>query len=172
MVTTKSWVGLDGATIIVPKDDGLGVMISAFQSREFGFGLLVTDKQLKEVNKSQRGPKYLDETAALALKADARGFKADLKNSPFVKEFEYSVSGEGYWTYQHMVLQLEDCVNGLTVLFPEYAFLFLFDHSCVHDKQKKDGLNMEKMTKKHGGAQKPLHDKAIKQVTGYLGQFP
>jgi len=31
-------------------DDGLGVMISAFQSREFGFGVVVIEEQLKEKN--------------------------------------------------------------------------------------------------------------------------
>jgi hypothetical protein len=35
LITKKTWIGLDGERNIVPQDDGLGVMVSAFQSREF-----------------------------------------------------------------------------------------------------------------------------------------
>jgi len=31
-MSTTSWVGPNGEAVIVPKDDGLGVMITAFQS--------------------------------------------------------------------------------------------------------------------------------------------
>ena len=51
-MSKKSWVGLHGKTNIVPKDDGLGMMISAFQSREFDFGLDITEEELKKVNKT------------------------------------------------------------------------------------------------------------------------
>jgi hypothetical protein len=48
---TKQWYGPNKETFIRPKDDGHGIMISAFQSREFGFGLDVTEADLKEVNR-------------------------------------------------------------------------------------------------------------------------
>ena len=35
--TNKGWVSDKGVREILPKDEGLGVMISAFQCREFGF---------------------------------------------------------------------------------------------------------------------------------------
>jgi len=41
-------------------------MISAFQSREFGFGLEISDEDLKRVNEWRRGQHYLDELAAKA----------------------------------------------------------------------------------------------------------
>jgi len=50
-------------------------------------------------------------------------------------------------------LQLEDCGDVLKVLYPQFDFLFLFDHSCRHNCQKEDGLNVERMTKSYGGAQ-------------------
>ena len=50
LILLKTWIGPDGEKNIAPKDDGLGVMISAFQSREFGFGVVVSEEQLKEVN--------------------------------------------------------------------------------------------------------------------------
>ena len=36
--TSKNWITNEGITPLVPKDKGQGVMISAFQSRELGFG--------------------------------------------------------------------------------------------------------------------------------------
>jgi hypothetical protein len=43
-MTNKSWKGPYGKTAPVPKDDGAKLMISAFQSREFGFGLPLTEE--------------------------------------------------------------------------------------------------------------------------------
>ncbi len=51
VLTSKAWKGPNGENAPVPKDDGAGIMISAFQSREFGFGLHLCDEELKEVNK-------------------------------------------------------------------------------------------------------------------------
>ena len=112
---------------------------------------------------------YLDEKAATAVKATTS--KPALTKSPFVREFEYGSSGEGYWTYQHMVLQLEDCVDVLKAIFLMYTFLFLFDHSCGHDKQREDGLDVEKMTRSYGGVQPHLFDTTIKHQQGYLSPF-
>ena len=37
--TTKAWTAPDGTRGLIPKDEGAGVMISAFVSREYGFGM-------------------------------------------------------------------------------------------------------------------------------------
>jgi hypothetical protein len=50
LFTQKSWNGLNGETALIPKDDGLGVMISAFVSREFAFGFELMTEQLHEIN--------------------------------------------------------------------------------------------------------------------------
>ncbi len=54
----------NGERVLVPKDDAQGLMISMFQSREFGFGLEISDEDLKKVNEWRRGQHYLDESAA------------------------------------------------------------------------------------------------------------
>ena len=46
--TNKSWVGDNESRPILPKDEGAGIMISAFQCRKFGFGLVLTKDQLKK----------------------------------------------------------------------------------------------------------------------------
>jgi len=140
LVTKKSWVGSNGKCTLIPKDDGQGVMISTFQSREASFGLELLDEQLTEVIKAQASEKYKDEEAAVAKCEKAP--KDNLLENLFVKEFEYGTSGKGYWCYQQMVLQLEDCIDVLKVVYPQFNFLFLFDHSCGHDKQREDGFNI------------------------------
>jgi hypothetical protein len=37
-----------------------------------------------------------------------------------------------------MVLQFEDAVDVLKVMHPSYDFVFLFDHSAGHAKQRPD----------------------------------
>mmetsp|Transcript_8912 Transcript_8912/g.25093 ORF Transcript_8912/g.25093 Transcript_8912/m.25093 type:complete len:228 (-) Transcript_8912:166-849(-) len=68
-----------------------------------------------------------------------------------------------------MVLQVEDCVDCLKVLFPEYDFLFLFDHSCGHDKGQTDGLNAKNMNVDYGRKQPKMHPTKIEAKEGYLG---
>ena len=36
--------------------------------------------------------------------------------NPFCQEFEYGTSADVYWTYDWMVLQLEDCTNILKAI--------------------------------------------------------
>ena len=43
----KSWMGPEGQTALVPKDEGQGVMLSSFVSRDYRFSLDLTKEQLK-----------------------------------------------------------------------------------------------------------------------------
>jgi hypothetical protein len=67
---------------------------------------------------------------------------------------------------------MEDCIDVVNLLYQQYDVLFLFDHSCGHDRQHKDGLNVENMSKSYGGKQSILRTSLIKQERGYLGRFP
>ena len=64
LLTKKSWFGPDGELALVPKDEGQGVMISALQSREFGFGMCLTEEEQKKINDKRKGEKYKDKDAA------------------------------------------------------------------------------------------------------------
>ena len=146
------------------------MMISAFQSREFGLGMKLTDKELEKVNEFRKGKKYVDEDSA--QKRLGSPLKKDLTSrNPFVVEFEYGASKEGYWNYELMVLQLEDCVDVVKVLYPQIEFLFLFDHSCGHDKQREDGLNVNSMSESYGGKQRKMRNTKILTHEGYLGEY-
>ena len=71
---------------------------------------------------------------------------------------------EGYWTYEHLVIQLEDCMDILTVLYPtdKYEIQTLVDHSSGHDRQHEDGLNVNGMNKYYGGSQRVMHSSLMK----------
>ena len=46
----KAWTWPSAEKALVPKDDGKGVMISAFLSRELGFGATLAGEDLEIVN--------------------------------------------------------------------------------------------------------------------------
>lgn len=69
-------------------------MISAFQSREFGFGFAITPEQLKKVNEKRVGERYVDKEAAKLKRGKIQ--KEPLISSPFYIKFEYSAQKEGY----------------------------------------------------------------------------
>ena len=152
----------------MPKDEGAGVMISGFQSREFGFGLEMTAEDLRRVNEAREGQNYTDELAAKAVNKGSAA-KPKLDHSPFVETFQYGASAEGYWTYDRMVLQVEDVVDCLKVLYPEYGFIFMFDHSCGHDRSQENGLNARRMKAGFGGKQPKMRNTIIREEEGYLG---
>jgi hypothetical protein len=170
LLTKKGWVGPNSEIGLKPTDEGMGLMISAMQCCEFGFGLEMSREQLEKVNQFRQGKKYADEEAAKARQGSE--YKTALTCRPFIIEFSYGVQEQGYWNYEHMVIQFEDCMDCLTTLYPEFDYLFLFDHSCGHDKQREDGLNVERMLKGFGGKQAVLHDTLIRQEQGYLGTYP
>ncbi len=49
-MTKSAWVAPNGTTSLVPKDDGQGLMISTFQSHEFGFGMEICEEDLQKIN--------------------------------------------------------------------------------------------------------------------------
>ena len=77
---------------------------------------------------------------------------------------------ERYWTGNHMIVQLEDCIGCLEVVCgDDYDFVFMFDHISGHVKQRNNGLDEDKNTIKQGGVlQQPT---LIKTEDGYLGKF-
>ena len=61
-----------------------------------------------------------------------------------------------------MIVQLEDCVDVLQYLYPEFEFKFIFDHSNGHDRLQSDGLSLSKINLKHGGKQPQLRMSMLK----------
>ena len=121
---------------------------------------------MEEINEARRGKTYVDVNAAVAIHGQAS--KQDLKQSPFVVYFELGANNEGYWTYNHMAIQFEDCVDCLKVIFPQFDFAFLFDHSQGHAKKLANGLDAYSMNRGFGGVQPRMRESIIKAEDGYL----
>ncbi len=121
-------------------------MIVALQ---FGWGLEIDVEKLKEINESRHGKDYFDTTAATSVNGNTQ--KNELTESPFLVLFEYG-GDRGYWTGNHMILQVEDCIDCLRVLNNDrYRYAFLFDHSSGHAKKRIGGLDVGAMNKGFGG---------------------
>ena len=99
------WVLPDGTKQLVPKEEGQGVMLSSFCCRELGYAYPVSGYVLSKVNKMRENQEYSDKDAARIKNQTTK--KLPLVSSPFVRELDYSVNAERYWTYEAMVLQME-----------------------------------------------------------------
>jgi hypothetical protein len=77
--------------------------------------------------------------------------KGPLTKSPFVQTFGFG-GINGYWTGKHTIIQVEDCIDCLNIVFQDqYEAYFLFDHSSGHAKKRMNGLDIKCMTKVWGG---------------------
>ena len=126
---------------------GVGVMVSAFNSYQLGFGINITIEQINEINTYRQDRSYVETDAATFLNGSTK--KQPLTESPFLRMLEHGQGKDGYWTYNHMVLQVEDVVDCMTVLFPDqdeptrchFDLAFELDHSSGHSKDRVDGLS-------------------------------
>ena len=98
--------------------------------------------------------------------------KKPISADPFVVFFDYGKNREGYWTYDHFILQCEDVFDCLHVLYPEFRFALSVDHSCGHDRGRPNGLAENAMNVHFGGKQCLMHGSKILEKEGYLGPFP
>ena len=170
LLGSKTWVGPKGQRPLLPKSEGDGYMLSAFVSREFGFGREMTEAELAKVNDTRRGPHrtYIDTQAATEiLKCNEKPL---LTESPFVKYLYIGAHNEGYWNSYHMSLQFEDVVDCLQVLYPSFDFVFLYDHSQGHSRKRNGALSALQMSRSYGGAQPIMRDTTILEEKGYLGK--
>ena len=74
------------------------------------------------MNNTRENKVYTDTGAIIYLFGTSD--KKPLTKSPFVRYLNYGSGKDGYWTYRHMVVQIEDCLDILVTLFPEYDTQF------------------------------------------------
>ena len=150
---------VDGESTLRTKGLGTGFMVSAFVSRALGLGLTISEMQLSEINKVRAGQSYTDEEAATYLKGNSR--KPPLKESPFIRYLNYGAGKDGYWTYRHMVMQIEDCVDCLKYIFPQYDYVFELDHSSGHASERPNGLSTNSINLGWGGKQRRMRNSVL-----------
>ena len=156
----KCWMGPKGQCPLTPKDEGQGLMVSGFVSREYGFDWKLSEKELDKVNTQRKNKDYIDREAAISKYGKAT--KPKLKCSPFRRDLEYGANNEGYWTYENMILQVEDCIDCLRAVNDDkFQYLFLFDHSNGHDRSAPDALKVDAIRKNYGGSQPKMRNTTI-----------
>ena len=166
--TKKFWTLHDGTKQLIPKDDGQGLMLSLFCCRELGYGYQIPEETLLLVNESREGKAYSDEEAAINV--NSTKMKPPLTSTPFVRELEYGKNRDGYWNYDRMLLQFEDIIDVLKVIYPDFNFIFLFDHSNGHNRMQPNSLNVNKISIRYGGKQPHMRDAVIDDPS-LLGPF-
>ena len=130
----------------MPKSEQQGLMISGFVSHEYGFGWSLSKNQLQLINKFCQGKRYIDEKSATSKFGKAE--KDPLITSLFVRELQYGAELEGYWSYEDMIVQVEDCLDCLIAIHHDkYQYLLLFDHSNGHDQISDDALTISGIRK-------------------------
>ncbi|KAI2503952.1 hypothetical protein MHU86_10518 [Fragilaria crotonensis] len=67
LIGNRQWVGHEGQRALLPKTEGMGLMLSAFQSPETGFGLKLSRIQISEINETRRNKNYVNADAAIAI---------------------------------------------------------------------------------------------------------
>ena len=105
------------------------------------------------------GKKYADEEAATYLYGNSA--KKELLESPFVRYLNYGQGKDGYWTYKHMVLQIEDCRDCLLYLYPQFDYRFELDHSSGQNAERIDGLSTSSINLGWGGKQRKMRDSEL-----------
>ena len=84
--------------------------------------------------------------------------------------FEYgdSENKQGYWSYEHLVLKMEDYLDYLKFLYPYFDFVFLFDHFFGHYRERKVRLKASITRKYFSGKQPNMIDTVILGEYGFL----
>ena len=148
---SRSWVGPNSERALLPKSQGEGLMISAFVSRDTGFGMQLTTQELEKINNARQGTHYIDRTAAIEV--NKHSLKRPLTQSPFVRDLLVGATKGGYWNGFHMALQLEDIVDVLRIVRPQFDWIFFFDHSQGHARKQDGALDAQMMSRSFGGKQ-------------------
>ena len=110
----KSWTGTYGEILLIPKDEGIGIIISDFQSKELGFEFAwdnLSDADLKRIIDFRSEKSSMDKYTAKLLQNGITLKKyLSREDNHFVVLFDYGNSNnkQRYWSYDHLVLQMED----------------------------------------------------------------
>ena len=146
------------------------MIIYALLSRVFGFGMVMTKEESEIVNETRHGNQYIYEDLENVINIDSAE-NPKLTKYSFIATFEYGESAEGYWSYECMTFQMEDCIYCLKLIHSQYDFIFLFDYSCGHGRGKENGLNANRMNVVFSDKQTKVHNTLINEEAVYLGKF-
>ena len=127
----KIWKLVTGGGIR-KKDEGTGVMVSAFLTEEMG----VISFTGEEFYKFKEFRKNAGQTSELKYFSFHEG-----KYYSSIYLFQYGKDRGGYWNGDLMIEHTDEFVDALEFKFPGYFFVFLFDWSSGHAKYPKGAVS-------------------------------
>ena len=145
-------------------------MVSAYCARPFGFGINLLTSELEAINRLRKKTTYISKDSALNVYGSNKK-KPFHDHHQLVRYFDVGINDEGYWNYDHMCLQNEDCFDILRVVFPKYDYVLLMDQSSGHGKRAGDSLHAPSMSVKYGGLQPKMHPTVVQEVGPYHPQL-
>jgi hypothetical protein len=87
-------------------------MISGTKTRMQGFGgPKLSNNNFEKVNEKRQGQCYLGYAAEAARNIQGSSRKKALTESPFVRMIDYGTAKDGYRNANHMLVQVEDCMD-------------------------------------------------------------
>ena len=123
--------GEKGQHILKPKGKGSGIMVSDFVH---GY-LALTDEEYQNARRDD-----------ITISEQARQLLA---------------YGEGYWTCEKLMQQLEVAVKLCEYKYPKadgWSCIWVFDRSSCHTAMAEDALDVSRMNVRPGGKQPRMHD--------------
>lgn len=195
LMNIMEWQGRNGEMPTKPKDEGQGLMASGITGRELGYGYKPTPEELVKINDFRRmyRPHYADAEAATKVYGTSKKKDITVEDWDNSYLFEYGGADGSYWTYDRSVLQLENLADIVDALFSipwdgvesphncfveseahpnklvrQYECLFNTDHSCGHDRGRRDGLDVTSQRKGPSSAAKKMRDVEITDEAGVL----
>ena len=90
--------------------------------------------------------------------------KKDLTDNPCLHFFRSGINHDEYWNGSHSKMQLEDVVDCLSHIFPNFDFVFLFDQSSGNTKICSDGPNVSNMNILYGGVANMMWDTTVIKI--------
>ena len=133
----QGWMwGEKGNTILKPKGQGRGIMVSDFIDEHNGF-LALTDAEYEQGK--QMYPDLQQHTHRL---------------------LKYGAEFEGYWNSEKFLVQVEAAIKIAKVKYASYQYnvIWFFDHSSGHTAFAEDALNASRMNVRPGGKQPVMYD--------------
>ena len=125
-----------------------------FSSHDYRFNFQLSKEKFEKINNSRKRLILLG-YAGSRVKQRKCTFHLSGKT-------EYGNPKHRYWSYEDIVLKLEDYVDGFRSINGEkYDYCFLFDHSNGCDRFKPYDFNLNKISKYFEGKQMSMRDSTI-----------
>ncbi len=75
-----------------------------------------------------------------------------------IVRFDYGRNREGYWCARHMLRHIDEFLDVLEYVFPDFQNLLVFDNSSGHGAFAEDALLSQRASKGWGGRQPKMRD--------------